>query len=60
MEYCYELGHYYETERGIDIFKMSTDHVQQKARLSRLPDGLFLHRQVSRRCRRLGHRLYPR
>ena len=22
MEYCYELGHYYENERGIDIFKM--------------------------------------
>ena len=21
MEYCYELGHYYENERGIDIFK---------------------------------------
>ncbi len=22
MEYCYELGHYYENERGMDIFKI--------------------------------------
>ena len=22
MEYCYELGHYYENERGVDIFKI--------------------------------------
>jgi len=22
MEYCYELGHYYENEHGVDIFKI--------------------------------------
>ena len=66
MEYCYELGHYYENERGMDIFKIlgifSTREKAEQAQImySKKPgfrDGLLLYRQASHKHRKLGYRI---